>query len=180
MKKALKIIGILFLIIICFRGFFYRSFICYKEIGTRTEIMITNPQLIHKIEAQSANYTIDAKTITSIANNITKETLYFSGRQAFRDPNVLIDKHKANCVGYSTMFNSIANYLIRKHHLERQIEARHLIGQLNFMGINLHQFFHTPFFKDHDFNEITNLKTGKSISIDPSVSDYLYINRVSH
>lgn len=179
MKKALKIMGIFFLVIICFRGFLYRLFIRYKQIGTRTEISITNPQLIHKIEARSANREMDEKTIVSIARSITNETLYFSGRQASRNPNTLIDSYKANCVGYSSMFNSIANYLIRKHHLEREVAARHLIGQLNFMGINLHQFFRSPFFKDHDFNEITNLKTGKNISIDPSVSDYLYIHKVS-
>jgi len=76
------------------------------------------------------------------------------------------------------MFNSITNYLIIKSKQESSIEAEHKIGQLNLFGINLHQFFNKPFFKDHDFNEVRNNKTGEVFCIDPSLSDYLRINRI--
>ena len=57
------------------------------------------------------------------------------------------------------------------------MEAQHKIGHLSLLEMNLHQFFESAFFKDHDFNELNNKKTGQTISIDPSVSDYLWIKK---
>ena len=114
-----------------------------------------------------------------IADKITKEELKFTTNRASNNPNELINTNQANCVGYSAMFNSIANYLIRKYKLQNEIKSEHKIGQLELFGINLHQFFESPFFRDHDFNEITNKISGEKIFIDPSVSDYLRIKRVA-
>ena len=179
MKKALKIIGVSILILILFRGIIFRLVIKYNEIGSRPEIEITNSNLIEEIESNSENREIDLKEILEIADKITKEELKFTTNQASNNPNELMYTNQANCVGYSAMFNSITNYLIRKNKLQDEIEAEHKIGQLELFGINLHQFFESPFFRDHDFNEITNKKTGEKIFIDPSVSDYLRIKRVA-
>lgn len=179
MKKILKIIGLSILLLILFRGFFYKFLINYSDIGTRTEIKITNEDLINRIEIESINKGIELEEILEIADKITNESLSFTTRKTSNDPNELIITKKANCIGYSAMFNSITNYLIRKNKLEYKIEAKHKIGQLDFLGVNLHQFFDNSFFKDHDFNEITNKETGKVISLDPSVSDYLNIKSVN-
>lgn len=179
MKKSLKIIGISILILILFRGFIYRLAIKYDEIGDRTEIKITNQDLISQIERRSAKEKIDLEEIIKIANEITHEELKFTINRASRDPNVLINSNKANCIGYSTMFNSIANYLIRKYQLEQKIEANHKIGRITLLGIDIHQFFQSSFYHDHDFNKIIDLQTGKTILIDPSVDDYLHITEVA-
>ena len=179
MKKTLKIIGISILILILFRGIIYRLAINYSEIGNRQEIKVTNKKLIDKIVKKSKDRKIDLREITEIADEITKSELEFTTNRASNNPNELIDENQANCIGYSAMFNSIANYLIRKNGLQNEIEAKHKIGELDLFGINLHQFFDSPFFRDHDFNEITNQKTGEKIFIDPSVSDYLRINRIT-
>ncbi|HHB52226.1 MAG TPA: hypothetical protein ENK75_04175 [Saprospiraceae bacterium] len=179
MKKTLKIIGISILILILFRGIIYRLAINYSEIGNRQEIKVTNKKLIDKIVKKSKDRKIDLREIAEIADEITKSELEFTTNRASNNPNELIDANQANCIGYSAMFNSIANYLIRKNGLQNEIEAEHKIGELDLFGINLHQFFDSPFFRDHDFNEITNQKTGEKIFIDPSVSDYLRINRIT-
>jgi hypothetical protein len=179
MKKTRKIIGITILILILFRGFVYRLLINYNEIGTRTEIKITSQELINKIESQSSNRNIDFEGIISIANSVTNEQLRFTGNSASNNPNELINTNQANCIGYSAMFNSVANYLIKENELNQEIESKHKIGLLDLLGINLHQFFESSFFRDHDFNEMKNLKTGETILIDPSVSDYLWIKKVS-
>ena len=114
-----------------------------------------------------------------IADKLTKEELKFTKNRVSNNPNKLIDTNQANCVGYSAMFNSIANYLINKNKYENEIEVEHKIGQLELFGINLHQFFESPFFRDHDYNEITDKNTGKKILVDPVVSDYLRIKRVA-
>jgi hypothetical protein len=179
MKKTLKIIGISILILILFRGFIYRLLINYNEIGERAVIEITNQELINKIESKSTSREIDFEEIISIANSITIEELRFTGNRASNNPNELMNSRQANCIGYSAMFNSIANYLIKENGLSQEIESRHKISQLDLLGINLHQFFENSFFRDHDFNEIENLKTGEIMSVDPSANDYLGIKKVS-
>ena len=178
MNRALKFIAIAILLIILFRGMIFRSLISYTSIDTRERIEITNSNFLDKIKSKSTKSTIEIEDIIKIARSITNEELSFSKGQVSRDPNELIMTHRANCIGYSAMFNSIANYLIKKNGLKNKFEAKHRIGRLELLGLNLHQLFDSPFFKEHDFNEIINLQTSEVISIDPSVSDYMWIDFV--
>ena len=179
MKKALKISGFVLLLIIVFRGPFYRATINYQEIGTRPVVQITNNELVKLIEQESKDQIIEVAQILEIAKDITNNGLKFSSEQASSDPNKIIETKKANCVGYSKLYNSIANYLIDKNGLKDKISAEHKIGKLDFLGIDIHKIFNSSFFKDHDFNEIVENKTGKTYLTDPSVSDYLWIHRIS-
>ena len=179
MKKVLKYLGFSILILALFRGIIYRMMVQYSSIGDRTEILITNDKLLALINEKSIEESPSIHKIARIANEITIQELQFSAKKFSSDPNKLIDSHLSNCVGYSSMFNSIANYLIRFYNLEREISAKHLIGKLSIAGFNLHQYLNNPFLKDHDFNEIVDLKTGEKIFIDPSLSDYLWIDRVN-
>lgn len=170
--------GIGLLVLVLFRGTIFRNTINYNKIGTRTTISISNQILIDKIESRSANRNLNIKQIIQIAKSVTIEELSFSGNQVSNDPNVIIQTKKANCIGYAALFNSIADYLIVKNNLSDQIEVKHLIGQLDFFGLDLHQFFDSPFFKDHDFNSIQHLVTKEVYYVDPSISDYLGIDKV--
>lgn len=178
MKKALKVIGIAILTIIIFRGFIFRVLIQYKAIGTRPLIEIHDKKLIQKINSQSINRQIDLEAIAEIADKITTEELKFTTAHASNDPNELIQTKYANCVGYAAMFNSIANYLIQERKLTKEIQATHQIGQLECLGVNLHQYVTRSFFKDHDFNTLKNINKNTEISLDPSISDYLWIERI--
>lgn len=179
MKKRFKIIGIVVLLLILFRGIIFRSVVKYSDIGTRSEITITNQKLIKRIEDHSKNKPINQKNIIEIAKEITTDELQFTIKKTSNNPNALININQTNCVGYSAMFNAIANYLIKTHGLQHEIKAQHKIGQLEVFGLNIHQYFKSSFFKDHDFNEIIFKKTNDTISIDPSLSDYLWINRIT-
>ncbi|MEM6298607.1 MAG: hypothetical protein AAF740_07970 [Bacteroidota bacterium] len=178
LKKLLLVLGILVILLVVFRGFIYRSLIHYESIGVRSEIRITNSTLIEVITKRSQNEEITVRNIVTIADQITQETLEFTTNRASKNPNDLRTQ-KANCVGYSAMFNAVANYLIRKHGLQNEVQATHNIGQLYFLGTNLHQYFENSFFKDHDFNTITNTKSGEKVLIDPTVSDYLWIKQIT-
>lgn len=179
MKRSFQIIGIAIVIGLLFKGSLYRWLVNYTEIGTRPAIEITNTALIASIENKTANKSIHFASIITIADEITKETLTFTFDKASNNPNALFQSKRANCVGYAAMFNAIATYLIQKHQLQQELKATHKIGHLYFLGINLHQFFESPFFSDHDFNELLNKQTGEIVSIDPSVSDYLGIERIT-
>lgn len=77
------------------------------------------------------------------------------------------------------MFSAIADYLIKRYGLQDRYEVDHLVGHLRFLGINLHNFINNPFFRDHDFNSIKDLRTGEAIYVDPSIYDFLRIKKVS-
>lgn len=179
MKKFFKTFGIIVLILILFRGFVFRLAINYTEIGSREEIEITNQKLIDTITSRAKGKRISVESIAEIADQITNSELRFAASRTSNNPNELIDSKKAHCIGYSAMYNSIVNYLIVNNGLEKEIEAKHLVGEIDIFGINLHQFFTSSFFRDHDFNVVINKRTGEQIFIDPSVSDYLRINRIS-
>ena len=53
--------------------------------------------------------------------------------------------------------------------------AKHQIGQLHYLEINIHKYFNSSFFKNHDFVTIENRETEEIIAVDPTVNDYLYI-----
>ena len=123
MKKILKVIGISILILILFRGILFRLVIKYTEIGTRPEIEITSRDLMESIKHKSKDKKIDLKGIVEVADEITTKELKFTRNRASNNPNELVNTKQANCVGYSAMFNSIANYLIRKNELQKGAAA---------------------------------------------------------
>ena len=179
MKKPFLFLCLTLLTLILFRGFLFRQLISYHEIGQRKAINITHPKLIKCIDAQLHNQQMDIKEIARIANKVTTQELRFTAKKVSQNPNDLINSHQANCVGYASMFNTIATHLIKKNGLEKELVAQHKIGHLYLLGFNLHSFFKSPFFMDHDFNQIIHLKTKEVIAIDPTVSDYLWINCIT-
>ena len=180
MKKGLKIIGISILLILLLRGWLYRGTVVYHSIGNRDYITIDNQELLKKINEEAKNFQhIELQQIIHIANSICLEQLSFSSQTTSQNPNKTYTSGQANCIGYSALFNSIANHLILQFQLKHKYHAQHHIGELHFLGIDIHQFFDHPFFHDHDFNTITDLKEKKIIATDPSLNDYFGIKRVS-
>ncbi len=115
----------------------------------------------------------------TIAKNITCSSLSFSFEKTSNNPNIIFNTGKANCIGYASLFNSIMNYLINKSLNNKNYKSYHVVGKISFMDIDIHQLSNDPFFKDHDYVMIEDINTKERIYIDPSLNDYLNINRVS-
>ena len=96
------------------------------------------------------------------------------------DPNKLITSRKAHCIGYASFFATTCNYLLKKYNLSDQWTAKPKVGQLYFIGQNIHKYFNSPFFKDHDFVTIENKKTDQIFAVDPTVYDYLLIDFINY
>jgi len=176
LKKLFKILGISLLLLFLFRGLIFRSLINYKEIKERKTVEIYNKKLIDEIELKIQNKKLDINGIVNISNEITTELLSFTFGTAPNDPNNLLENKLANCVGYSAMFNSVANYLILKSNLEEEIQANHKVGEMIILGVNLNSLFANPFFRNHDYNEILGLSQNKRIYVDSSIGDFLKFN----
>jgi hypothetical protein len=97
-----------------------------------------------------------------------------------RDPNKLLISKHANCIGYAAFFSTVCNSLLEKNNLDQQWIAKPLIGQLYFLDKNIHPYFKSAFFKDHDFAVVKNKETGKVFAVDPSLNDYTGIDFVSY
>lgn len=179
LKKAVKVLVILSLVIIVFRGWIFQKSISYTQIGTRKEIKLQDEKLIAQLGLAIYKDSLSMDEIIEIARTKTNENVAFTTEKSSKNPNEVLKTGSANCIGYAALFNSILNYFIKKQQLEHKFKANHVFGKVYFLGIDLHQFFDTPFLKDHDYNEIVNLKTSKKYYIDLTVSDYLRIHEIS-
>ena len=183
----MKIVKRIFLTILIFltigvtlRGILYRHIVTYKSIGQRANYEITNDKLALYVKEnciEKDNVTI--KEIIKNSLSLTSKALKFTLSQNDSNPNKLIVSKTANCIGYAAFFSTVCNYQLKKHNLSEHWIAQPEIGQLYVFGTNIHQYFNSPSFKDHDFVIITNKTTKETYAVDPSVHDYLYINFVT-
>jgi len=178
-KKIIKYLGIIIILTILFRGFLYRTSVNYLKIKIRPNIKLIDKKLIEEINEQTENRTLSIEEIIKLSNRITSKNLDFTFDKTSNNPNVIYELKQANCIGYSSLFNSIGNHIIRKQKLTDKYEFVHLVGKLNVFGFNVHNFINSPFFRDHDYNEIKDKQTGKMKFVDPSLRDYLRIEYVT-
>ncbi len=177
--RYIKIVVTVVLLLLLFRGFVYRKLINYREIGKRDNIELNNNILTKIIDKKIEQRELNIDEIIKKSNEITSKELSFTFNKVSSNPNKILMIKKANCIGYSSLFNSIGNYIIQKQDLTEKYEFIHLIGKLDFLGYDIHKLFNSPFFRNHDYNEILNKKSNERKFIDPSLSDYLRIENIS-
>jgi len=178
MRKFLRYVFIFLLIIFCFKGIIYRLCINYTIINTRTTIVLSDIDLQNEVDNKIRKKKLTINDIIKLTNTLTSNHLKFTFNKTSSNSNIVSKNKKANCIGYAALFNSIGNYILKKQQLTNTYKFTHVVGKLDFLGFDIHQLINNPFFKDHDFNKVENLKTGKTYFIDPSLTDYFYIDFV--
>ena len=179
LNKIIKGIGVLVILLILFRGFLYRNIVNYSKIEARNNVNLTDKVLIKEIDQQIEKNILTIEEIIELSNKITSEKLKFTFSKVPSNPNLIFKTKKANCIGYSSLFNSIGNYILKKQKMTNEYEFNHLVGKLYIFGFNIHNLLSSPFFRDHDFNEIRYKKTNNKKHVDPSLRDYLRIEYVN-
>jgi len=180
LKRILFTILTVLMVCILLRGILYRHIVTYKSIGQRTSYTATSNNLIQYIEENSVKRdNLSVESIIKESLSLTAKTLNFSFSESSRDPNSLIDSKKANCTGYAAFFFAVCNYQLKKYNLSEQWVVSSEIGQLYVFGTNIHNYFDSSFFKDHDFVIVRNKTTKDFFAVDPSVNDYLHIDYVT-
>lgn len=179
-KRTFLTIIILTVVGILFRGWLYRHLVTYESVGLRTNYTATDHKFVDFID-KSADDEInqDIKQIIKLGLSITSERLNFTNDKNDIDPNKLINSKTAHCVGYASFFASTCNYLLEKYKLDNKWSAKSRVGEIYFLGANIHKYFSNPFFKDHDFVTIENKITGETFAVDPTITDYLHIDFVT-
>lgn len=162
------------------RGYIYRHLFNYKTIGERKSYIVTDKKLKEYIDSfvvTKKHENIDDVIILSL--QITSSKLCFREAKNAIDPNVLINTTNAHCIGYSAFFSATCNYLLDKYGYSSKWTSKPLIGQIYFINTNIHNYFKSSFFKDHDYNVIINSETGERFYVDPTINDYFKIDYVA-
>ncbi|WGU67484.1 hypothetical protein QIU19_07690 [Capnocytophaga canimorsus] len=81
-------------------------------------------------------------------------------------------------MGYAQFFALVCNYMLKKNNLHKEWVAKVYIGKLKFLGNDIHQYFQSSFFKDHDFVVVENVRTQEIYAVDPTLYDYFVIKKV--
>ena len=180
LKRIFLTIIILSAIGFLFRGWLYRHIVTYKSVGLRNNYTATNEKFTDYIDASIAKQNeLKIEQIIKLSLSITSWQLNYTVNKNDNDPNKLINSKRAHCVGYASFFSTTCNYLLKKYAFDDLWIVRHHVGQLYFLGTNVHQYFHSPFFKNHDFVTIENKATGEMYAVDPTINDYLWIDFVT-
>ena len=179
-KKRCFFFSFIFLVVLLFlfRAWIFRAVVKYKIIDHRPSISLSDDLLLKYIDSETGRRPLTLQRIAEAAGKITTRELAFSASVSLTNPNLTLRQGQTNCIGYSAAFNSICQYLIERDQLQDQFRSTHLVGQLKLFDNNLHQFFQDPFWANHDFNLLEDLQTGEKIYSDPTLNDYLGIDRV--
>lgn len=181
LKRTVITIFLLGVVGFLLRGWVYRNVVTYKSLGLRTNYVATHEALVGYIHANTSH--LEEPSVGEIIDlglTITAKQLYFTAGKNDIDPNQLISSKAAHCVGYSTFFAASCNHLLQENGLSDRWVAQPHIGQLYFLGTNVHRYLNSAFFKDHDFVTIENKTTGEMFAVDPTVYDYFKIGFVSY
>lgn len=171
---------LLMIAVVLLRAPLFRYFISYRSIGLRTNYAAQDTALTGFIQAKAAQEKTDElKDVIDLAMSATRQQLEFNTAKSDNDPNLLIHTHRANCIGYAAFFSTTFNHLVKKHRLSDWKASPH-VGQLFFLGHNVHKYFSDPFFYDHDFVVLENEYSGDVLAVDPSMSDCLLIDYVTY
>lgn len=155
------------------------ALLSYSIIKTRKSNKLKNDSLKIIIDSWlEQNKDADINELIDFNLEQTKNILSFTFDKCSSDPATIIKTGKANCIGYSALFNSLMNYTLSKRELNNKYECYHYVGKIYYAGENINSLFNDPFFKDHDFNMIKDIKNKKQIAVDPSLYEYLGIKRV--
>lgn len=180
-KRTILTILILTTIGLLFRGWLYRHLVTYKSVGLRTNYSATDDKLVDYIDTNSDKQAdLDIEQFIKLGLSKTSNQLNFTEDKNDIDPNQVMSSKTAHCVGYATFFATTCNHLLNKHNLANTWTAKPQIGQLYFLGTNVHNYFNSTFFKDPDFVTIENKTTGEIFAVDPTINDYLRIDFVTY
>jgi len=151
----------------------------YSKLNKRKPYELMNDSLKKIIDQRFKNSDIIyMDSLIDFILDMTKAQLTFSFEKCEKNPNRLVKTKKANCIGYAAYFCSIMNYALELKGFTKQYRCHHYVGKIYCSGQDLNEMFNDPFFKDHDYNIITDCKSGKEIAVDPSLYEYFGIKRI--
>ncbi|MFM7234503.1 MAG: hypothetical protein ACKOZM_07920 [Flavobacteriales bacterium] len=179
-RKITLILVVFFLIVFCLKGWLFRSCFSYSDSGKRGSNVLISEDLRQYADSIAASETpTDVMDVVMLANEITSEHLMFRSTSNEINPNTLFTYRRTHCVGYAAFFQVVCNYLLVKFNFDNEWSCSAHVGRIYFMTMDVHRFFKSPFFKDHDFNIIRKKSENEAIYVDATLYDYFGIATVT-
>jgi hypothetical protein len=180
--KRILIIGFAILaFVILFQRFLYRNLVSYHSVGLRSGRYPVKPALAKFIDSSSSETKIKSiEDVVEVALETTTDHLSYATSHTQNDPNRLIFSKNAHCVGYANFFAATCSYLLQVNKLNENWKVETHQGKLHILTVDIHKFFSSPFLKDHDFVILSNKANDRVIAVDPTLSDYSWIEHVSY
>ena len=181
MRRFLLVLVSILVLLILFRGPLYRSMVQYRVIGERNSLPFTQEARQACLNAMpDSTSIIDIDDAIAFARDLTADSLSYAFTNTSNDPSaLLLSGHRAHCVGYAALFTAACNAAIEHGGLHADFRCHQRVAKLYVFGEDVHALFSSPFFKDHDICLIECTITGKTIAVDPTVSDILWINQIA-
>lgn len=162
-----------------FRNSLYQAVVSYKPSGERPYFKVEDRELICFIEENIHKSQYDVKELVDLSLSITAKCLRFNASSVSNEPNACFTSHSADCMGYATLQSSVCNYLFQKFGMGEEWIAQPMVGEIYFLGVDVHPYLKGPFFRNHDFVKVENLVTKERFYTDPSFYDYIHIDYIS-
>jgi hypothetical protein len=167
------------LLLVLFRGQLFRLCVHYEAAGERTILAVNNQDLQREIEDWAAeNPAASVKKRIAYSRKLTAKSTAFVMRSASGHPDDVYVSGQANCVGYARLFAGVLEEVNKAIGDDRVISQAVLVGELSLFGQSLHQLSDDPFWRDHDYNSVTDLESGEVYLLDVTLYDYLGIRWV--
>jgi hypothetical protein len=164
-SRRLIYVLLFLLLIFIFKGKIYRACVSYKLIRPRKEI----PFAIRNHPSKDEK---DAPEIIDQSLDKTAQFLSFTTEHCPTEVADLTNGGKTNCIGYANLCAYYCNNELSENGLSVFYKAEPYVAQLYLFGVNIHSFFSSPFWKDHDIVVITQKTNGEKTLADPALYDY--------
>jgi hypothetical protein len=152
------------------RGTIFRAVVHYRVVGDRGAVR----------PLQNSNLAaMDLHTAIKAALDTTAARLHFSTGEVSNDPRTLIHGGPANCIGYAALCAALIKGQLEEAGLDDRYEVEAVVGKLYVGDQDLHAFFTTPFWKDHDVLRVRDKGTGEVRLLDPTLYDAVAVGSVS-
>lgn len=173
MKKSLVITGLITCGVILFRTALFNCCVTYREIGEREVLPLKSELVMH------CDFDIrDLENLTDEVMELVYSQLEFT-EKSNSNPNEVFQSHQANCVGYSALYCALGQHYSEKQQDKSRFRFKHKVAHIEVLGIDVHSYFSSSFFKDHDYVEVEDVLNGTSECFDPSLYYYLFIQKVN-
>jgi len=173
------LVGLLFMIL--FRGSIYRSVVKYRVIEERNAVAFNREAQLSCERAMPDSTSLnDMEGAIAFAHELTANRLCYAFTSTSNDPSaLLLTSNRAHCVGYAGLFSATCNLALERAGLEGSVTCKQKVAKLVVFGQDMHALFDSPFFHDHDICLVTDMRTGETIALDPTLNDILSIDRVA-
>lgn len=181
MRKFLATILAVFLFSYLFRGPIYRSVVKYRVTDERTALSFNGEaRSLCLANLRESTLPMDMEGAVDFALDLTAGKLSYAFRGTSNDPSILLlSNDRAHCVGYAALFSAACNVALDRSGLQRTVRCEQKVAKLEVFGEDIHALFDSPFFKDHDICLVTDLRSGAIIAVDPTLNDFLGVDRVA-